>query len=191
MPFLFKPVSEIPGLVVIEPKVFSDDRGWFMETFKKSEWESFGLPTDFVQTSQSKSLRRGTIRGLHFQNDPFAQGKLVRCIRGEIFDVAVDLRRGSPSYGKWKSMALTEESRIIFWVPAGFAHGFCAITDGAEVDYFQTCEWSKENEHCIVWSDPDLNIPWPAQNPIVSPKDASGRLFKDSDHNFVWKGGNN
>ncbi|MCL5435877.1 MAG: dTDP-4-dehydrorhamnose 3,5-epimerase, partial [Patescibacteria group bacterium] len=141
-----------------------------------------------LQASESFSLRRGTLRGLHFQNEPHAQGKLVRCTSGEVLDVAVDIRRGSPTYGKWAGVELSPENRRLFWLPPGFAHGFCTLKDNSRFEYLMTNEWAPTHERGIRWNDPELNIKWPVDAPIVSKKDAGAPLLKDSDHNFKWKG---
>lgn len=186
MAFTFKRLPEIPDLVVIEPQLFADERGWFAEIYKKSEFEKFGIPQIFLQASQSFSFKRGTLRGLHFQNEPCAQGKLVRCLSGEVFDVAVDIRRGSPTYAKWAGVALSGKNHKLFWLPPGFAHGFCTLTDNAEFEYMMTNEWAPSYERGILWRDPELAIRWPQVNPILSKKDAEAPLLRDSDSNLVW-----
>ncbi|MDP2933440.1 MAG: dTDP-4-dehydrorhamnose 3,5-epimerase [bacterium] len=186
MAFIFKRLDEIPDLIVIEPKAFEDDRGWFMETYKKGEFEQNGIPQTFLQASESFSLKRGTLRGLHFQNEPHSQGKLVRCLAGEVYDVAVDIRRGSPTYGKWQGVRLSPKNRKLFWLPPGFAHGFCTLSDNAEFEYMMTNEWAPSHERGILWSDPDIAIKWPVDFPILSKKDAEAPLLRDSDHNFVF-----
>ena len=159
----------IPDVILITPKVFSDDRGFFEETYKKSEFNSLNLGATFVQDNHSFS-RKHTLRGLHFQNPPDAQGKLVRCIKGKILDVAVDLRIGSPYFGKWISAALTDENHRMLWIPEGFAHGFLAMDD-SHVEYKVTREYSKDSEAGIIWNDPNLNIFWGVNEPLVSIKD--------------------
>lgn len=187
MAFKFTRLENIPDLIVIEPQVFKDARGWFFETYKKSEFAASGIATEFLQASQSYSLKRDTLRGLHFQNDPHAQGKLVRCLSGSVLDVAVDIRHGSPTYGKWAGVELTGENKKLFWVPAGFAHGFYTLTDNAEFEYLMTNEWAPSHERGIRWNDPDLAIKWPGTNPMLSEKDAAAPVLKDSDCNFVYK----
>jgi dTDP-4-dehydrorhamnose 3,5-epimerase len=169
MPSTFE-TTALPGVMVIVPKVFGDSRGFFMETFKRSEFEAAGLPTTFVQENHSKSSA-GTLRGLHYQKAPKAQGKLVRVTRGEIFDVAVDIREGSPTYLKWVGVTLSEENRTSLFVPAGFAHGFCVVSAEAEVIYKTTEEYAPELEHGIKWDDPELGITWPVVNPNLSERD--------------------
>lgn len=169
MPFTFHQ-TDLPGLVVIEPKVFADDRGFFMETYKRSEFEAAGLATAFVQENHSRSLA-GTLRGLHAQREPRAQGKLVRVIRGEVFDVAVDIRPGSATFGRWVSVVLSAGNRRSVYVPAGCVHGFCVVSAEAEVLYKTTDEYVPELEYGVRWDDPALAIPWPVSAPILSERD--------------------
>ncbi len=173
--------TAIPDVVVVEPKVFGDARGFFFESFNRRALEAkVGRPLEFVQDNHSLS-RRGVLRGLHYQL-PHAQGKLVRVVRGEIFDVAVDLRRGSPSFGRWVGETLSGENKRQLWIPEGFAHGFLVTSDEAEVLYKTTDYWRPEHERCIRWDDPQLAIPWPLQGitPNVSAKDAQGLAFPDA-----------
>jgi len=170
MPFEFARLA-IPDLVRIEPRVFLDERGEFMETYKRSEFSAFGLPDDFVQENQSRSTR-GVLRGLHYQTPPHAQGKLVRVVAGEIFDVAVDIRAGSPSWGHWVGELLSGGNRRMLYVPPGFAHGFCVLSQIADVVYKTTNEYAPASEAGVLWNDPDLGIPWPIKTPIVSSRDA-------------------
>ena len=176
---------EIPGLVLIEPKVFKDERGFFMETYKTPDFAAAGIRDDFVQENHSRSSK-GVLRGLHYQNPPFAQGKLVRAIRGEIFDVAVDIRKGSPTWGKWIGVVLSEENRDILYVPAGLAHGFCVLSKIAEVIYKTTNVYSAESEAGIVWNDEDLNIGWSVKEPILSEKDERWPSLKNADIRFHY-----
>ena len=169
MPFTFTKTS-IDGLRVITPRVFEDSRGFFMETYAKSTFEAEGLKGEMVQQNHSKS-RQGVLRGLHFQKEPFAQAKLVRCIRGEILDVAVDLRRDSSTFGRSASVTLSESNKQMFYVPRGFAHGFLAISDLAEVEYSVDNVYAPDYESGVVWNDPELAIKWPIENPILSEKD--------------------
>jgi dTDP-4-dehydrorhamnose 3,5-epimerase len=162
--------TSIDGVLLLAPRVFSDERGWFMEFFKEGTFNSMGLPARFAQDNFSLS-ERGVIRGLHFQVEPFAQGKLITCIRGAIYDVAVDLRLDSPTFGKWESAELTAENRMAWYVPEGFAHGFQALEDSSRVLYKCTTEYSREHEAGIIYNDPDLAIPWPLASPILSKKD--------------------
>jgi dTDP-4-dehydrorhamnose 3,5-epimerase len=173
--------TSIPDVVVIEPRVFGDARGFFMESFNRRALEAaLGRALDFVQDNHSRS-GRGVLRGLHYQL-PHPQAKLVRVVRGEVFDVAVDLRRGSPTFGRWTAETLSAENRRQVFVPEGFAHGFLVVSDDAEVLYKVTAYWDPRAEHCIRWDDPDLRIAWPAGAgaPSVSAKDAAGRAFRDA-----------
>jgi len=185
MPFAFKRL-EIPAVILIEPKVFEDGRGFFMETYKMPDFVAAGIKLDFVQENHSRS-GKGVLRGLHYQNPPFAQGKLVRAIRGKIFDVAVDIRKGSPTWGKWVSTVLSEENKKMLFVPAGLAHGFCVLSTVAEVIYKTTSVYSAESEAGIIWNDEDLNIEWPVRKPILSEKDAKWPALKNADVRFYYK----
>lgn len=169
MPFKFTRMS-IPDVILIEPQIFQDERGFFLENFKKSIFEDNEIPPTFVQDNFSYSLK-GVIRGLHFQIPPKSQAKLVSVLKGEIFDVAIDLRPNSPTYRKWISENLSENNHKTLYVPEGFAHGFCVLSDNAYVLYKTTQEFSSEHEGGIVWNDSDLNISWPIDNPILSKKD--------------------
>lgn len=171
MPFSFKD-TPLSGLLVVEPRVFPDPRGFFMETFKASEFAAAGVPGPFVQDNHSRSSK-GVLRGLHFQRAPHAQGKLVRATRGAIWDVAVDLRPGSASYGKWYGLELSEENHLLFWIPEGFAHGFVALRDGSELQYKCTAEYDAASDGGVRWDDPELAIAWPIRDVAVSPKDAA------------------
>ena len=164
--------TEIPEVVLVKPKVFKDDRGFFMETYKKSEFERAGITTNFVQDNHSKSTKY-VLRGLHFQKEPFGQGKLVRCIRGKIFDVAVDIRKESPTFKRWVGFELTEENKQMLWIPRGFAHGFLTLSDEAEIIYkVSDNEYSPKSDAGIIWNDPEININWPIdREPILSGKD--------------------
>ena len=183
--------TDLPQLKIIKPKVFADNRGFFMEFFKKSDFEKAGIDTDFVQDNHSKSVK-GVLRGLHYQKEPKAQGKLVRCVKGAIFDVAVDIRKGSPTFGRWFAVQLSEENKLMVWIPKGFAHGFLTLTEEAEVIYkVSGAEYSPEYETGIKWNDPDIGIKWPTENIkelILSPKDKNLPFLKDADINFVYKG---
>lgn len=184
MPFRFKRL-EIPEVVLIEPEVFSDERGFFMETYKHSEFFAFGIRAHFVQDNHSRSIR-GVLRGLHYQNPPMAQGKMVRVMLGEIFDVAVDIRKGSPTYGKWVGMRLSAENRRMLYIPEGFAHGFCVLSDVAEVIYKVTEEYSQEHESGICWNDPDIGINWPIEKPLLSARDAVLPPLRKAGNYFVY-----
>lgn len=185
MPFTFSP-TEIAGVIVIELRVFPDERGFFMETFKHSEFAAHGIGESFVQSNQSRSSR-GTLRGLHFQKSPKAQGKLVRALSGAIFDVAVDLRRGAPSFGRWVGVELSAENHKMLYVPAGFAHGFCVMSELADILYMTTDEFAPALESGIAWDDPDLNIAWPEREPKLSAKDRRWPRLRDADAGFDYK----
>lgn len=171
--------TELPGLVVIEPRVFEDPRGYFMETFHRQRFAEAGLPAEFVQDNHSRSIR-GTLRGLHYQIEN-AQGKLVRCVRGEIFDVGVDLRPGSPTFGRWFGAALSEANRRQLYIPAGFAHGFCVLSEMADVVYKCTALYSPPHERTILWNDPALAIAWPIEDPLLSDKDRRGQSLAQAE----------
>jgi len=184
VPFSFQRL-EIPEVVLIEPKVFQDGRGFFMETYKFSEFAEFGITERFVQDNHSQS-KKGVIRGLHYQNPPKAQGKLVRAVVGEIFDVAVDIRRGSPTYGKWVGERLSADNKRMLYIPPGFAHGFCVLSEVAEVVYKVTEEYAPEHEAGIIWNDPDIGIRWPVAEPIISEKDASFPCLREAENRFIY-----
>ncbi len=170
MPFAFRPLRELPDVVVIEPKAFGDDRGWFMETYKQSEFEASGIPFSFSQDNHSRSGVKHVIRGLHYQKDPAAQGKLLRCLVGVIYDVAVDIRRGSPTYGRWVGVELSADAKAILWVPPGFT----------------TSEYSAPHDRGIRWNDPALGVKWPTTNPVLSSKDAQAPMLAEADNNFTF-----
>jgi dTDP-4-dehydrorhamnose 3,5-epimerase len=170
--------TPLPGVLVLEPKVFGDDRGFFLETFHAERYRAAGVPLAFVQDNWSRSAR-GTLRGLHFQQ-PNPQGKLVQVYRGAVFDVAVDVRRGSPTFGQWYGCELSEENKRQLWVPPGFAHGFCVTSETADFVYKCTSLYAPDSERGIAWNDPDLAIPWPASAPLLSKKDAAAPRLKDA-----------
>jgi len=184
MPFTFKKL-DIPEIFLIEPKTFPDGRGFFMETYKHSDFVNMGIREYFVQDNFSRS-QKGVLRGLHFQKNPNAQGKLVQCLKGTIFDVVVDIRKGSPSFGQWLSVELSEENKRMLYIPPSFAHGFVVLSETADVIYKCTKEYSPEDDRGIIWNDPDINIPWPLKDPILSEKDATFPLLKDVDNNFEY-----
>ena len=169
MPFLFSSL-EIPDVKLVIPKHYSDERGYFLESFKESEFSANGISVKFVQDNVSFSTK-GALRGLHYQQKPKEQAKLVSVISGEIFDVAVDIRKDSTTYGKWVSQILSEKNHKMLYIPEGFAHGFCTLSDTANVFYKVTNEYSPENERGIIWNDPNVSISWPIENLIVSEKD--------------------
>lgn len=174
--------TAIPDVLIIEPQVFGDHRGFFMETWSRKKFQEAGLNFDFVQDNHSSSVK-GTLRGLHYQTVN-TQGKLVRVTVGKVFDVAVDIRRSSPTFGKWAGEILSAENRKMFWVPPGFAHGFLVLSDIAEFQYKCTDFYNPAHEKCIVWNDPQLNIAWPlesGQQLILSEKDKAGRSFVEAE----------
>ena len=170
MPFTFTPL-DIPDVILIEPRVFPDDRGFFFESFKASDFEKANLPTQFVQDNFSFS-KKDVIRGLHYQKNPKAQGKLVSVLKGGIWDVAIDIRRESPTFLKWLSVELNDQNHAMLYIPPGFAHGFLALTEDVHLLYKCTNEYDQQAETGIRWNDPEIAIPWPISNPIVSAKDA-------------------
>jgi dTDP-4-dehydrorhamnose 3,5-epimerase len=174
---------EIPDVILIEAQQFEDNRGFFAETYKLSEFAAWGLSTAFVQDNLSHSTR-GVLRGLHYQKHPRAQGKLVTVLSGRIFDVAVDIRRASATYGRWVGMELSGENCRMLYVPPGFAHGFCVLSETADVVYKVTDEYAHEFDRGIVWNDPDIEVRWPVSEPLLSLKDAQLPLLKDADNNF-------
>ena len=182
MPFRFTP-TDISGVIVIDPPVFADDRGFFMESYKRSEFAAAGINEAFVQCNQSKSAR-GILRGLHYQKNPKAQAKLVRALSGEIYDVAVDLRKGSSTYGKWTTVILSAENKKMLFVPIGFAHGFCVTSADAEMLYMTTEEYAPDLEAGVLWDDPDLAIEWPVANPVLSARDHAWPRLRDADNTF-------
>jgi len=172
--------TRLPEVLLLEPRVFGDSRGFFFESWNEREFERAGIHAHFVQDNQSRS-GRGVLRGLHYQvRQP--QGKLIRVIAGEIFDAAVDIRRGSPGFGKWEGVRLSAESRSMLWIPVGFAHGFCVLSDFAEVLYKATDFYAPEHERCILWNDPELGIAWPLPAaPTLSARDAAGTRLRDAE----------
>ena len=164
--------------MIIEPKVFGDERGFFLETFQAERYANLaGITLPFVQDNHSRSLK-GVLRGLHFQKTK-PQGKLVRVVKGKVYDVAVDIRQGSSTFGQWEAVILSEENKIQFWIPAGFAHGFLVLSDTADFEYKCTDYYDPSDEASILWNDPDLNIPWPENYPKLSKKDANASILAD------------
>ena len=170
--------TPIEGLLVLKTRIFEDDRGHFFESWSKESFKNIDLDLDFVQDNQSLS-QKGVLRGLHFQNPPFAQGKLVRVIKGSALDVAVDIRKDSPTYGEHFSVELSEENKTVFWIPTGFAHGFVALKDDTIFTYKCTGVYNKESEGALIWNDKDLNIDWRVVTPLVSDKDIQAGNFND------------
>lgn len=185
MSFLFKNLK-IPEVILVKTQAHYDHRGFFQENFKESDFISNGINTKFVQDNISHSLM-GVLRGLHYQKNPKAQAKLVTAITGEIFDVAVDIRQGSPTFGKWVSEILSDKNHKSLYIPEGFAHGFCVLSNEADVVYKVNQEYSSENERGIIWNDPNLAIDWPVDNPILTQKDLELPSFNDIDNNFSNK----
>ena len=170
--------TQIEGLFLIEPLVFKDERGYFFESFQKEKFHALGIDADFVQDNESMS-GKGVLRGLHFQKPPFAQGKLVRVVRGSVLDVAVDLRKASKTYGNWESSVLSAANMLMMWIPEGFAHGFLVLEENTIFQYKCTNYYNKDSESSIIWNDPDLKIDWGTDNPLVSEKDLQEGLFRD------------
>jgi dTDP-4-dehydrorhamnose 3,5-epimerase len=170
--------TSLAGVLVVEPRVFKDERGFFLETYQLGRYAEAGIRDAFVQDNLSHSVK-GTLRGLHFQ-EPQGQGKLVQVMRGSVFDVAVDIRRGSPTFGRWFGVELSEDNRLQLWIPAGFAHGFCVTSSAADVAYKCTTPYVPSASRSILWSDPDIGIAWPVQDPLLSPLDRAEPLLKDA-----------
>lgn len=177
--------TDLVGVYLIQPKVFGDNRGWFMETWSKADMESMGLYYNFIQDNQSYSAKRGTLRGLHFQKGAASQAKLVRCCRGAVLDAAVDLRKGSPTYKKWITAELSAENKRQLLIPRGFAHGFLTLTDQVEFSYKEDNPYAPETDRSILWND--FGIEWGIDSPILSEKDANAPRFSDSDVDFVYR----
>jgi dTDP-4-dehydrorhamnose 3,5-epimerase len=183
MPFKFSRL-EIPDVILVEPLAFRDNRGVFMELYKYSDFAGAGIKERFLQDNYSRSARN-VLRGLHYQKNSWAQGKLVRCLKGKIFDVTVDIRKGSPTYGRWVGIELSENNNLMLYIPPAFAHGFVVLSDFADVLYKCTEEYNAEYERGILWNDPDINIRWPVHNPVLSEKDRGLPMLKDADNNFL------
>ncbi len=176
--------TSLDGVYIIEPKAFGDNRGWFMESYSKRDMEAAGINVDFVQDNRSYSAKKGIIRGLHFQRNPMAQAKLVTCLRGAILDVAVDLRKASPTYKQWISVELTAENRKELFIPKGFAHGFLTLTDDVEIMYKCDEFYSPEHDGGIRFDDPDIGVDWGVTDPILSEKDKNAPFLKDIELDF-------
>lgn len=175
--------TKIKDLLIIKPRVFEDARGYFFESYNKDVFTKHHIPVDFIQDNQSLS-HRGVLRGLHFQSPPFAQGKLVRVITGAVLDVAVDIRKNSPTYGEHVTIELTEENKTMFYIPPGFAHGFATLRDNTIFSYKCTQTYHKESEGTVLWNDSDLKIDWQLENPLLSDKDMNGIIFKSFESPF-------
>jgi dTDP-4-dehydrorhamnose 3,5-epimerase len=184
MPFSFTP-TEFLEVIIVEPKAFPDERGFFMEIYKQSDFAAHGITDAFIQGNFSRSSR-DTLRGLHYQKEPKAQGKLVYTMAGEVFDVVVDIRKGSPMFGKWLGISLSSTNRKILYVPRGFAHGFCVVSEEADVMYMTTVEYAPDYEAGVRWNDPDLGINWPISEPKLSTRDKNWPWLKNADNNFRY-----
>jgi dTDP-4-dehydrorhamnose reductase/dTDP-4-dehydrorhamnose 3,5-epimerase len=178
--------TRIPGVVIVEPKVYGDQRGWFSETYSKKLFQDNEMSFEFIQDNHSMSSQIGTLRGLHFQNSPKAQTKLVRCTRGKILDVAVDIRKGSPFYCQWVAVELSDENHLQLLVPKGFAHGFLTLTDNVEVQYKVDEYYSPESDRSIRFDDPAIGVQWGIESPILSAKDSNAPLLADCDCGFEY-----
>lgn len=179
--------TDVLDVYILEPKVFGDSRGWFMETWSQRTMEETGLHYNFVQDNQSYSAQKGTLRGLHFQKGKYAQAKLVRCTRGAVLDVAVDLRKGSPTYKKWTSVELSAENKREFIIPRGFAHAFLTLTDDVEFQYKADNFYAPSSDRNIRWNDAEIGIDWGVENPILSAKDQKAPSFAESDMDFIYE----
>lgn len=185
MAFTFQRLK-IPEVVLIEPQQRGDQRGVFLESYKQSEFIANGISGRFVQDNYCHSIR-GTLRGLHYQREPNAQAKLVMALRGEVFDVAVDLRKGSPTFGQWVGTTLSSDTFRMLYIPEGFAHGFCVISEKADVVYKMSTEYSPDQERGVIWNDPAIGITWPVTQPILSAKDMTLPLLAEADINFHYE----
>ncbi|WP_462405917.1 dTDP-4-dehydrorhamnose 3,5-epimerase [Gracilibacillus sp. Marseille-QA3620] len=182
-----KTETSLPGVKVLEPKVFGDNRGWFMETYSEAELLKLNINNHFIQDNQSYSATKGTLRGLHYQLNPKAQTKLIRCTKGAIFDVAVDIRKGSPTFGEWYGIELSAENKKQLLIPKGFAHGFMTLTDDVEVQYKVDELYAPECDRGIIWNDTSIGIQWPMDiKPILSDKDERAPLLDEADNNFTY-----
>lgn len=186
MPFSVKKLT-IPDLILIEPQLFKDSRGFFAEIYKQSDFAGFGFSRPIVQINYSQSAKN-VIRGLHYQLNPAAQAKFIQVINGRVQDVAVDLRKGSPFYGKWVTEEMSEQDLKILYLPEGFAHGFCVLSDTALVTYYCTSLYSPKDERGVAWDDPAINIKWPVKNPLVSDKDKKLPRLEAAENNFIYNG---
>lgn len=178
--------TELPGVCIVEPQVFGDHRGYFMETYSTKAFADIGITNVFVQDNQSFTAQKGTLRGIHFQNAPMAQAKLVRVTRGAVLDVAVDLRRGSPTYRQWVGVELSAENKRMLFIPRGFGHGFVTLTDDVEFCYKVDNLYSRACDRGIRFNDPSIGVQWGVENPILSDKDTNSPMLADSDCNFTY-----
>ncbi|EIB7890456.1 dTDP-4-dehydrorhamnose 3,5-epimerase [Listeria monocytogenes] len=179
--------SKLAGVKLVKPKVFGDHRGFFMESYNEKAFHEAGIDMKFIQDNHSLSVEAGVLRGMHYQTNPKAQTKLIRVATGAIYDVVVDMRKGSPTYGEWEGYILSEANKHQLLVPQGFAHGFCTITENVNVLYKVDQLYSPENDAGIAYDDPDLNITWPTDKLILSDKDTKHPRLKDAENNFVWE----
>jgi len=184
MPFSFAS-TPLPGVIIIETRLFKDDRGFFTESYKQSDFIKAGIKEAFVQDNFSFSIH-GVLRGLHYQKAPAGQAKLVSVSKGEIFDVAVDIRKHSPTYGRWFGINLSGENGRLLHIPVGFAHGFCVLSEEATVSYKVTAEYDPALDRGIIWNDPDIRVSWPVENPQLSQKDALLPYLRDADNDFIF-----
>lgn len=178
--------TSLPGVYIIEPQVFGDHRGYFMETYSTKAFSAIGIDNIFVQDNQSFTAQKGTLRGIHFQQNPMAQAKIVRVTKGAVLDVAVDLRKGSPNYKKWVGVELSAENKRMLYIPRGFGHGFVTLTDDVEFCYKVDNLYSKECDSGIRFNDPEIGVEWGVTNPILSAKDTQSPYLSESDCNFVY-----
>ena len=178
--------TAIEGVYEIEPKVFGDNRGWFYESYSKEKLENLGIKADFVQDNRSFSAAKGTLRGLHCQTNPKAQSKLITCLQGSILDVAVDIRKGSPTYMKWVAVELNAENKKMLFIPKGCLHGFVTLTENVEVSYKVDEYYSPENDRSVCFCDPEIGVEWGIENPVLSEKDKNAPLLKNSDVSFEF-----
>ena len=176
--------TKLNNVLILEPDVFGDERGWFTESYNLKKFTEFGIDINFIQDNHSMSIKKGTLRGLHFQNNPKAQNKLIRCIKGRVLDVAVDLRKKSSTFKKWVAVGLSESNKKVLFIPKGFAHGFLTLTDNTEFQYKVDEYYSPNEDRSIRFDDPEIGIDWGVSNPIMSEKDLKAPLLKDSDCNF-------
>lgn len=181
-----KIATKLEGVYILEPKVFGDHRGYFMETYSNKVFRELGIDNVFVQDNESFTAQKGTLRGLHFQNDPMSQTKIVRVLQGAVMDVAVDLRKGSPTYLQWEAVELSEENKRMFLIPRGFAHGFLTLTDNVKFAYKVDNLYAPDCDRSIRFDDPEIGVAWGITDPILSQKDLNAPLLRDSDCNFTF-----
>jgi len=187
MPFQFYPL-EIPEVILVKSKIFGDARGYFKETYAQDAFVANGIPLPFIQDNFSRS-KQGVLRGLHYQKEPYAQGKLLTAVQGEIFDVAVDIRKGSPTFGKWVGELLSENNHHLLYVPPGFAHGFCVLSEFATLAYKVTAPYQPDYEYGVIWNDPAINIDWPIAKPTLSGRDVQLPLLAYANNDFSYEDG--